>query len=343
MRTVEIDGARGEGGGQILRSSLTLSLLTGKPLHLINIRARRSKPGLRPQHLKSVQAAAEIGEARTQGAALGSTELVFEPGQVRPGDYLFDIGTAGATSLLLQTVYLPLALADSPSTVTAKGGTHVPMSPCFHYLDLHWRKFLAASGLELDLHMERAGFYPPGGGMIRLSIPPVTGIKPLELRARGRPERIRGLSAVADLDESIAERQRDRTLKRLGRYADLCDIRIEHLDAPSKGTVLLLLAEFEHTQTCFFGLGARGKPAERVADEAIDELLAFLKTEAAVDRYLADQLLLPLAVVTGESVISTSEITRHLLTNAEVIRRFLPIDVTIKGSPEEPGTVHIRP
>jgi RNA 3'-terminal phosphate cyclase (ATP) len=340
---ITIDGARGEGGGQILRSALTLSLLTRKPFRLTDIRARRSKPGLRPQHLQAVQAAARLGKAKVTGATLASSSLQFEPGEVRSGHYLFDIGTAGATSLVLQTLYLPLAFTDAPSVVTIKGGTHVPMSPCFHYLDLHWRRFLQAAGLDLSLTMERAGFYPPGGGIIQAMIHPTLGIKPLRLTERGQLRRLWGLSAVANLAVQIAERQRDQALRRLAGHAAHCSIVIEHLRALSKGTVLLLLAEFEHTQACFFALGAPGKPAERVADEAVEAFFEFLGREGVVEPFLADQLLLPLVLAEGESVLCTTQVTRHLLTNADVIRDFLPVELAIEGLLGEPGTVRIHP
>lgn len=340
---IEIDGTRGEGGGQILRSALTLSLLTGKPFRLYNIRARRARPGLQPQHLKAVQAAAEVGDARITGAEPGALTLKFEPGQVRSGNYYFDIGTAGATSLVLQTLYLPLALADTPSRVTIRGGTHVPLSPCFHYLGWHWQRFLETMGLSLSLTLERAGFYPPGGGIIHAHIQPTRGVRPVQLLERGRLQQIRGLSAVANLPDSVAERQRDQALSRLSGQAAPCSIEIERLPAPSRGTVLLLLAEFEHSQACFFGLGARGKRAERVADEAVNELLGFLGTDGAVDSYLADQLLLPLAVARGASVLRTAQVTSHLLTNADVIRDFLPVTLEIRGAPAASGAVRLVP
>lgn len=285
---IDIDGSQGEGGGQILRSALALSLLTGKPFHLDRIRARRAKPGLMPQHLKAVQAAAEIGDARVLGARVGSMSLEFVPGRVQAGDYLFDIGTAGATSLVLQTVYLPLAFAGDESSVTIVGGTHVPFSPCFHYLERNWRCFLEAAGLELSLKLERAGFYPPGGGIVHARIPAVSGLRALRRTERGRLLQIRGSSAVANLTMSIAERQRDRALRRLSRRYTCCDIALEFLEAYSPGTMLLLVAEFERSQACFFSLGQRGKRAEQVADETVDALLEFLDSDGAVDAYLAD-------------------------------------------------------
>ncbi len=341
--TLRIDGATGEGGGQVLRTALSLSLITGTPVDIYNIRARRSKPGLRPQHLRAVEAAAEVGRARLEGNRIGSVELRFQPTQVVPGRYQFDIGTAGATSLVLQTVYLPLALLAAPSSVRITGGTHVPLSPCFHYLDLSWRWHLLRAGLVLGLTMERAGFYPPGGGIIHAVIEPAAGVRPLRLEQRGALLRVRGLSAGARLPAHVAERQRAQALMRLAERGIRADIEMQRLDARSPGSMLLLLAEFEHARACYFALGERGKPAERVADEAADALLAFLEVDAAVDEHLADQLLLPLAFAEGDSILAPARITEHLRTNAEIIRLFLPVGFEIAGEKDAPGKVHIRP
>ncbi len=340
---IAIDGTMGEGGGQVLRSALTLSLLTRQAVHLMRIRANRSKPGLGFQHRMAVHAAALISHARVEGDRLGSQSLQFEPGAVESGDYHFDIGTAGATALVLQTVMLPLALAAAPSQLTITGGTHVPWSPCFHYLDWHWRALLRRLGLQFDLDMLMAGFYPQGGGAIRATLPGGAHIKALQLSERGRLQRVRGLSAVANLAEEIGARQRNRTMRQLRELKCDVDIALETLPAHSRGTVLVLLAEFEYSQACFFALGARGKRAEQVADEAVEELLRFLATDGAVDRWLTDQLLLPLALADQPSVLRTSEVTSHLLTNAEVIEKFLPVKITINGHLGQPATLHVVP
>lgn len=183
---LELDGSQGEGGGQILRTSLTLSLLTGKSFHLRRIRAGRKKPGLQPQHLMCVQAAMQIGQARAQGATLNSTDLVFEPGPTTPGNYTFSIGTAGATSLVLHTVYLPLALRGTePSQLMIRGGTHVTASPCFHFLDSTWRGMLETMGVRIDLTMRGPGFYPRGGGLIDARVQPAAGITSIDWLDRG--------------------------------------------------------------------------------------------------------------------------------------------------------------
>lgn len=338
---IEIDGSIGEGGGQVLRSCLALSLITGRELRIKNIRSRRRKPGLMPQHLKAVEAAAAIGTARTEGAHLGSQSLTFEPSGISSGRFQFEIGTAGSTSLVLQTILVPLSFAKEPSRVTVKGGSHVPLSPCFHYLDLHWIPFMRQIGFDMRLEMELAGFYPQGAGVVHASVQPAARISPLSLTERGALKRIHGISAVANLDVSIAERQRNQALDRLADRFPGVDITVASMPSLFRGTMLLLIAEFAHSQCCYFGLGARGKPAERVADEAVDQLLEFLGEDGAIDERLADQIILPLAFASGASQIRTSKVTPHLLTNAEVLRACLSVDVKVDGDIGRPGLVRV--
>ena len=338
-----IDGSQGEGGGQILRTSLALSLLTNQSFEMINIRARRHQPGLRPQHLASVKAAASICRADTEGVAPGSTRLVFRPSGLHAGRYEFNIATAGSTCLVLQTVYLPLSRAASASNITITGGTHVPNSPSFEYLDQHWLHFLKLLGFDLTLDLLLAGFYPQGGGKVQARVRPTRQTRSMNLIHRGQLHQIRGLSAVANLDRRIAERQRSQVLRRLGDTFPLNDIRITELPSHSKGTFLLLLAEFENSQACFFALGELGKPAQRVADEAVDALIGFVATDGAIDPYLADQLLLPLSFASSSSQLRTSRVTNHLLTNACVINNFHPNCVLISGNYGEPGDIIIHP
>lgn len=341
---IEIDGAKGEGGGQMLRSALTLSLMTGSPFRILNIRARRSKPGLRPQHLASVNAATSVGQAQVEGARLGSREIEFRPDSIHHGSFRFEIPTAGSTSLVLQTVFLPLSTAGSPSEIEISGGTHVPWSPCFHYLEGNWLLAMRSLGFRADLVLKLAGFYPQGGGRIRArALSLQRQIAPLKRLQRGELLWIRGLSTVSNLPESIARRQRDRAWKRLDDLGCQMEIEVQTMPSPGKGTFLLLQAEFESGQACYFGLGARGKSAERVADEAVDALRMFLRGEGVVDEYLADQLLLPLAFADGDSKFRTSTVTHHLLTNAEVIRAFGAAQIDIRGELDHPGIVEIRP
>jgi RNA 3'-terminal phosphate cyclase (ATP) len=343
---VHVDGSMGEGGGQVLRTSLSLSILTGRPVRLAGIRARRARPGLRAQHLKAVEAAAAVARAQIEGATLGSDSLFFEPRGIHPGRFSFDIGTAGSTSLVLQTILVPLSFATAPSTVVLSGGTHVPWSPCFHYLDLHWLPHLRRIGFDARLTLEQAGFYPRGAGRVRAEVtpllPPPASLGPLRLVERGPLLGIRGISAVARLDRRIAERQKRRALERLESLGRETAIEIVDLPAGSPGTFLLLLAEFQRTQVCYCGLGARGKPAERVADEAVDGLLSFLAGDGAIDPWLADQLVLPLALVAADSELRTAAVTGHLLTVADVVKLFLPARIEIAGEPGHPGLVRIR-
>jgi RNA 3'-terminal phosphate cyclase (ATP) len=339
---IEIDASFGEGGGQILRSALALSVITGQAMRLTNVRARRPQPGLKPQHLQAVKAAAQISAAQVEGAALGSQTLRFDPTGLQGGNYAFDIGTAGSTSLLLQTLYLPLSFADGPSRLTLSGGTHVPWSPCFHYLQWQWLPYLAAAGYHLECTLERAGFYPRGGGLLHADIVPSRHFSPLRLTERGRLLRIRGLSGVGRLDLSIAERQRKRAVDRLRELGVPLEIELVEMPAASPGTFIVLQAEFEGGRCCAFALGARHKPAEKVADEAAEELRADIDSGGAIDAWLADQLLLPLAFVPERSEFSVCRISRHLRTNAQLLGYFLPVAVEIEGETGQPGIVRLH-
>jgi len=342
VKPLEIDGSAGEGGGQVLRSSLTLSLLTGKPFRLYNIRARRSKPGLQPQHLTSVRAAATVGQAQVRGASLGSSDITFEPGCVTGGTYRFDIGTAGATGLVLQTLCLPLALrsANTPSQLTLIGGTHVLASPCFHFLDVTWRGYLTLLGIQISLRMLRPGFYPRGGGHVEVHIQPCKRLSNLRLRERG-PTTVTGFSAVAGLPADIAKRQARRARLRLAQKGIAANIKQESWEG-GPGTVLAVVLNASPVPTLFFGLGARGKPAERVADEAVDQVLAYIDAATgAVDAHSADQLVLPLAFADGPSEFTVTGITQHLITNIAVIRLFVDRDIECEGFEDRPGVVRI--
>jgi RNA 3'-terminal phosphate cyclase (ATP) len=339
---IELDGSFGEGGGQILRTSLALSLLTGRPFHLRNIRAGRSKPGLQPQHLMSVRAAGEVAQAQLRGASRDSTDLIFEPGQVSAGKYHFAIGTAGATGLVLHTVYLPLALRGAaPSELVLEGGTHVPASPCFHFLDTTWRAYMNLLGIEVRLRLNRPGFYPRGGGRVDVTVQPCDKICGLKLLERGSLVSVTGISAVASLPIDIARRQARRAANRLRNTGLRPDIH-EETWSGGPGTVLALTLDTYPAPTMFFGLGARGKRAERVADEAADQLLDYLAAApAAVDSHSADQIVLPLAMAEGPSEFRMGAVTSHLLTNIAVIRRFVEREIICEGESGQPGLVRI--
>lgn len=342
-KLVTLDGSIGEGGGQILRSALALSLLSGRALRIENIRAGRDKPGLRPQHLRCVTAAAEISAAEVRGARVGSRTLEFHPADLRPGSYRFAIGTAGATGLVLHAVYLPLALAGAESRLAVEGGTHVPASPCFHFLAVTWRDWLQRLGIGIELHMPRAGFYPKGGGILEARIRPCPALEPLHALQRGPLERISGVSAVANLPESIAQRQQQRALRRLAEAGYEADIEIQTWPSFGKGTMLGLTAHYRHGRVFFFGLGALRKRAERVADEAVAPMLAYLDAApAVVDPHSADQIVLPLAFAPGRCEFTTTEVTLHLETNLAVLRRFVDRTVRCEGPRGGPGLVTIE-
>lgn len=339
---LDIDGSQGEGGGQVLRTSLALSLLTGKPFHLRNVRARRPKPGLQPQHLASVRAAAAIGQARLRGASLHSTDLVFEPGPVTPGNYVFSIGTAGATGLVLHTVYLPLALhATADSAVTLTGGTHVQTSPIFPFLESTWRRYLALLGLSVRLKLRRPGFYPRGGGVVEAALEACPRLAGLRLDEARPVSRALVVSGVAGLPDDIARRQARRASQRLASARLRVEVREESLPG-GPGTVLCIELDTTPVPTLFFGLGARGKPAERVADEAAEQALAFLEAPpGSVDAHSADQLVLPLALADGPSCFGVAQVTSHLWTNLAVIGRFVDRGLVCQGDEGEPGSVEI--
>ena len=338
---IELDASFGEGGGQILRSALALSVIKGRALRLTNIRAKRAQPGLKAQHLAAVRAAAQISEARVEGAGIGSQSLKFEPRTLKAGDYRFDIGTAGSVCLLLQTILLPLSLAAESSRVTLIGGTHVPWSPCYEFLSRGWLPRLRSLRFRAESELESAGFYPRGGGVVRAVIDPVAAISPLSLSVRGRMLGIRGVSFVARLPSAIAERQRRRAVERLEHLGVPLKIEVGSVPALSPGTFLFLCAEYEETCCSFSALGARGKPAERVADEACSELIAHHERHGAVEAHLADQLLLPLSLADGRSEFSTSSVSAHLLTNAQLLGYFLPAAPVVNRDPGAPGTVRV--
>lgn len=343
---IEIDGSYGEGGGQILRTALSLSCLLGKPFRIYNIRKARAKPGLAPQHLVAVRAAQQLSGAEVSGDAKGSIELSFSPRGVEEGEFEFDIGTAGSTSLVLQTIIPALLFCGGKSRVTLLGGTHVPFSPSFHYLAEVFAPFLRRLGMEVRLEIDAYGFYPRGGGRVRAEIWPSRGVTPLRVTERGELTRLDGCSAVGNLPLSIAERQKNAVLEtvrpRLRRLK--CPVRIDlrNVPTPGQGTFVFLGMASKNSLAGFTALGARGKRAETVGEEAAQDFIAYHGTEAALDPHLADQIVLYLSLCAGESVFTTSRITRHLLTNLWVIGLFQEFRFRIDGELGGPGAVLIN-
>lgn len=339
---IEIDGSEGEGGGQILRSALALSVLTRRPFKLVNIRANRSKPGLQPQHVMCVKAAGAISGAIYKGATNGSAVLYFEPNTVTPGKYTFGIGTAGATALVLNTVALPLALRGSEaSEVTVTGGTHTTHAPCYHFLETTWAAYMHRMGVEVELEMVRPGFYPRGDGEIRAVIHPCSRVTGVNLTTCPELTTAGGFSAFAGLPESVGRRQAKRLSARLKAEGVESHVPLEEWEAANPGTVAAVTFRQAPVPPLFFGLGERGKPAESVADDAADEAIRFRDANCPVDPHSADQLLLPLVFSTDASEYRTSEITRHLTTNIATVRKFVDRVVEVVGEERQPGTVRI--
>ncbi|MBU6391444.1 MAG: RNA 3'-phosphate cyclase [Planctomycetes bacterium] len=339
---IKIDGSFGEGGGQILRTALSLSAITKKPFEIYNIRANRKTPGLSYQHLQAVNATARICNAGVVGNQLRSTDLKFYPGEIQSGDYHFDIGTAGSISLVLQTIFYPLSLSEKPSLVTIIGGTHVTHSPCVDYLTQQWLYFLKRIGFHAEIQTLKAGFYPHGGGEVAVEIEPASSQYPLRIEDRGKLIQVKGISTVSNLDINIAQRQQLQAKKRLLERNIPHEISVEERPSIGKGTLLLLLGKFENSQCCYFGLGAIGKRAETVADEACNEFFSFLETKGVIDEYLTDQLIVPLVLTKGTSQFSTPRITQHLLTNVEVVKLFLPVRIDVSGDLNEEGFIEIK-
>ena len=335
---ITIDGSAGEGGGQILRTSLALSLVTGQPFRIVNIRAGRKKPGLLRQHLTAVQAAAQISGAVSDGAEMGSTEVVFRPERVRAGDYRFAVGTAGSTTLVLQTVLPALMLADGPSRLTLEGGTHNPFAPPFDFLARTFLPLLARFGPTIEAKLVRPGFYPAGGGKLEITIQPSPKLQPVELFDRGADAGRRVVAHLAAIPPSVAKRAFAQFEKRM-RWPHSCFEIVEHSSDCGPGFVLTAEVASEHLIETFTGFGERGVRAEQVADTVINQVRHYLAASAPVGEYLADQLLLPLAIA-GRGGFRAVGISRHAQTNIEVIRQFLP--VTIETATDENGGSAIR-
>jgi RNA 3'-terminal phosphate cyclase (ATP) len=344
---VRIDGSYGEGGGQILRTSLALSCVLGRAVSITNIRTARKKPGLQPQHLTSIKAAAAVSGATVEGAELSSTGLLFRPAGILSGTFHFDVsekkGSAGSSSLVLQTILLPLSFAEKESTVLVTGGTHVPWSPSFHYLSAVVAPLLSRLGVCAEFDIVSWGWYPVGGGRVKARIKPLIAINPLLLLDRGKLLRISGISAISNLPDHIAIRQRDRALAILSRHGIDGSIDILSAPSPGRGSFLFLRAEFENISAGFGSLGAIGKRAEQVADETCSELLAHVQAKSALDPHLADQIIPYLALSRGTSEFTTSRVTTHLLTNLWVVKQFLDVDVRVDGNEGEEGRVIVRP
>jgi RNA 3'-terminal phosphate cyclase (ATP) len=344
-----IDGSYGEGGGQILRSTLTLAAVTGRAVRVIKIRANRSNPGLHPQHLTAVRAAAAICNADLEGDALDSQVLTFVPqSPPQAGDYAFDVtevagrGSAGSVTLVLQTVLLPLALAVGKSTLTLRGGTAVPMSPPVPFIEKVYIPTLFELGVRARIDHRLWGFYPKGGGELVAEISGGVDLRGRVFGPRGTLDRVEGLAFAAHLPSHIPQRMTNRA-RSLLRDAEMAS-RIEprHVPSPGTGTGLFLCSRYDPLPAGFLMLGRRGLPSEEVAEIACKGLFAHHETGTVADMHLADQLVLPFALAEGPSYVSVSKVTRHLRTNVWVAHQFGFDDLRLDGEMNETGVLSMR-
>lgn len=329
---LEIDGAMGEGGGQVLRSALSLSVATGRPIQIRGIRAGRAKPGLMRQHLTCVRAAAEICKARTSDVEIGSQTLHFQPGTVAAGSYEFSVGSAGSCLLVLQTVLPPLLLADGPSTLVLEGGTNNPAAPPWELLERSWLPCLRRMGVTVEARLERRGFMPAGGGRVIVEFAPGPAIR-FEQMERGDPHQAFAEGLFANLPVDIVHRELALVGERLGLPEDARKIRQVEADGP--GNAVLMTYENEGLTEVIASFGMRGMAAEKVAEALARDADVYWTSGAAVGKHLADQLLIPMVLLAGGR-FSTLKPSRHTLTNADVIRLFLGDAVKIIKRAENP-------
>lgn len=320
---IEIDGSEGEGGGQVLRTSLALSVITRQPFRLFNIRAGREKPGLGQQHLACVRAAQQVSNAAVTGDEIGSRDLAFAPQGIYPGKHRFSVGSAGSASLVLQTVLYPLLHAAGESHVSIEGGTHNAWAPPLDFLQHAFLPLVGRAGIQMDLWAERLGFFPAGGGEIHARIQPWAVRERLKLHERGSVT-LAAVAYVANLPENVGERE----LGIIGRALNVSDLRQERPGGLGPGNAVCVFARGGHATEVVTAFGKRGKAAETVAKEAVREMKAYLKSGAPVGEHLADQLLLPLALGAGGSFI-TLKPTLHTTTNMATIGRFVDVEIDV--------------
>lgn len=344
-----IDGSLGEGGGQVLRTALALATITGKPVHVTNIRAGRREPGLRPQHLAGVLACARVCGAEVTGAVVGSRDVRFAPGgPAQPGEYVFDVSelagqaSAGAVTLLLQSLLLQLALAGGASSLLLRGGTHVAWSPPAHYVRDVLLPMLARVGVGARMEVLSWGWYPKGGGEVMVEIEGNARLVGADLAARGGFERLSGVASVSNLPSHIPQRMSSRAnnlLKEAGFPGGVQPLRTS---GASTGAGIFIAVTYGNAHAGFCALGERGKPSEQVAEEVVRDVLAYAGADEALDPWLPDQLLVALALAEGPSTLTTVRITQHAITNAAIIRQFISREIAIEGAEGAPGTIHVR-
>jgi RNA 3'-terminal phosphate cyclase (ATP) len=315
-----IDGLEGEGGGQVVRNACALSLVTGQPFRITNVRGKREKPGLMRQHVTAVEAACAIGGATCEGLAVGTSEITFTPGKVVPGEYHFAVGTAGSTGLVLQTVLMPLLLADRPSHLLLEGGTHNMLAPPFDFIAQSFLPIVCRMGATIDARLVRHGFYPRGGGRIEIDVTPAP-LQRIECVNRGAACGQSASAIFAAIPSDVAERELKVARKILSDWPEEVFTMRELPSEQGPGTILMLEAAFEHVTEVVSGFGKLGLSAEKLASTAANRMKGYLASDAFAGPYLSDQLLLPFALA-GGGVFTTVKPSQHSRTAADIIERF---------------------
>lgn len=338
---VEIDGSFGEGGGQIIRTSVALSMVTGKPFEITNIRANRKKPGLQNQHLTAIKAAQQLCGADVSGLEIGASSIRFVPGKTHPGNYFFDIGTAGSTTLVFQTILYALMVLDKPSNVRIKGGTHNPFAPTFEFISKTFLPTVKMFGPKIDAKLIRHGFYPKGGGELSFDIKPIEmgSLSRVDLTDALELEETSASVILANLPAHIAKRELKVVSDQI-KFLKKTSI-VEAKGSYSPGNVVNIFSKSKTITETFSQLGKRGVKAEDVAQRAVDEFLAYRACSAPVGEYLADQLLLPMALAGGGKIL-TLKPSDHTITNIDTIKKFLDISVEIKEVGEKQFLIELN-
>jgi RNA 3'-terminal phosphate cyclase (ATP) len=328
---IEIDGSRGEGGGQILRTSLALSIITKKPIHMRRIRAGRKKPGLQRQHLACVEAAAQLCHAHVSGAEVGSQDLEFTPGEGCAEHLAIDIGTAGSTTLVVQTILVPAIALGHPLNATVIGGTHNPMAPPFEFLDRVFLPHLRAMGAHVTLKLDKHGVFPGGGGRVTLDVRPASKLKPIAVVEAGPVTGKRASVIIARLPTHVADRELAIVRQRFQIAPEDCET-IDLRGGPAN--ILMIEIERAGSREIVTGHGEKGLRAELVAERACNEMTRYLEVDAPVGVHLADQLLLPMALAHGGRFRTQGPLTLHATTNIETIQMFVDVPIRVEQSAE---------